>query len=133
VGGGGYPELPLTGGLDALHGADAVHVALYEVPVDAVADAQGAFEVDGVADAQGLQAGVSPGFRNDVKAAGLGVPLGEGEAGAVDGDAGSEREVGKQVAGGDFQPVGGRAGGVRLRTAQAFNPANGFYDSGEHR
>jgi len=59
--------------------------------------------------------------------------MGEGQAGTVDGDAGAEREVGEEVAGGDLQAVGGRAGGVRLRTAEAFDLADGFDDSGEHR
>jgi len=125
--GEGNGEAVLGGGfVDAFDGGDGVDVALDDVASKAAGGGQGSFEVEALFWFEVLEGGGAEGFGHDVEG-GVGlVERGDGEAGAVDGDAvagaGVVGEVGEVDA--EASACGGRFVGDE--------GLDGFDESGEH-
>src|SRR5919107_181145 len=134
-------DLPVLAGGAGEDGADAVDVALHQVPAEPGVRGDRALQVDRVAGTQGAQAAAAEGLGHHVGGPLLGRAVaprtrpgepGDGEADPVDGDRVAQRHALERLARPDVQP-----GGVRLPTHPAGllageQDADLLDDAGEH-
>src|SRR5918997_3348200 len=125
-------DLPVLAGGAGDDGADAVDVALHQVPAEAPVRGNGPLQVDRVAGAQGAQAAATERLGHHVGRPLLAVRTGDRETDAVDGDRVAQRHALEPLPGPDAQPGGVRLGPHPADLLAGEQGADLLDDAGEH-